>query len=108
MGVLDGAAFEALGTREPDILTEAYTLPQRIGRLMRDAGLSGILVPAAIRTVARFFPTFRLRRDYSDLTVVAPASGRNLVIFPDPTGAVPPLEEIERYTCILQGLRAGE
>lgn len=39
--------------------------------------------------------------DHSVLTVVAPQSGRNLIIV-DPDGLE--LDEIERHTCTLQGL----
>lgn len=104
MADLTRAAFNALGIQEAHVLTEDYAISQQVGRIMRDAGLSGILVPAAIHRVPRTYPTFRVQRDHSVLTVVAPQSGRNLVIV-DPDGLQ--LDEIERYTCTVEGLPQG-
>jgi hypothetical protein len=99
--------MSALGTSREEVTTEDYTLPQRLGRALFQQGVGAIAVPAAIAAVAEWFREMRVERGLSRLMVVTPRSGTNLVIFPDNRDPSDFRREIERYTCLLQGIAEG-
>lgn len=104
---LDDEAMSALGTSREEVTAEDYSLPQRLGRALFEQGAGAIAVPAAIARVAEWFPEMRVERGLSTLTVATPRFGTNLVIFPDNRDRSDSRREVERYTCLLQGIAAG-
>jgi len=84
-----------------------YMVPQRIGARAYYAGLAGLLVPAAIKPVARQYPTIIVRLDDVRLRFRTPSSGVNLVVFPERMRRGDSLREIFRYNCVVQGVREG-
>lgn len=104
---LDDQAMSALGTSREEVTTEDSTLPQRLGRALFEQGAGAIAVPAAIAAVVQWFPEMRVERGLSMLTIATPRSGTNLVIFPDNRDPSDSRREVERYTCLLQGIPTG-
>ena len=82
-----------------------YTVPQRIGARAYHAGLAGLLVPAAIRTVANQYPAIIMHVNNVRLRFRTPSSGVNLVVFPEHMRRGDSLHEILRYDCVVQGVR---
>jgi RES domain-containing protein len=89
----------------PDQLTveEDYAAPQRIAAAAYAAGLSGLLVPAAMVTVAELYPFILVRRGRQVSRIATPQVGTNLVLFPD---NLPEHEfsEMDRYLAEIQGV----
>ncbi len=86
--------------------TEDYALTQRLGAVLFEANVTGLLVPAAITSTAAHYPSFRLTRERHSKTRVTPRSGTNLVIFPDNLRRGDGYPESERFHCEVTGIPA--
>jgi hypothetical protein len=95
----------SLGTGE---LVGDYALPQELGAAFLRAGVTGLLVPAAIAETAQLYPRFRVVREGQTPEVrQTPAQGVNLVIFTDNLVAGDRYPEIDRFSCEIRGLPAS-
>lgn len=88
-----------------DITGSDYTVSQQIAARAYRAGLAGLRVPAAIRLVAKEYPTIVVYRGDSRVRLRTPHSGINLVVFPDRMRRDDSLREILHYDCVVQGVR---
>ncbi len=77
----DSAALALLGLTVGDLMTEDHTLTRALGMAFFQAGVTALLVPAAIETTARQYPRFRVVRDGRITNHRTPAGGTNVVIF---------------------------
>lgn len=88
-----------------DITGWDYTLSQQIAARAYRAGLAGLLVPAAIRLVAKEYPTIIVYRGDVRMRLRTPNSGPNLVVFPERMRRDDSIGEILHYDCVVQGVR---
>jgi len=107
-GVLDlttNAALSDFGASVASVSADGYDVPQRIGRLLRDAAVQGVLVPAAIAREHRRYAGFVLekRGGGAPEQIKTPTSGVNLVIFVEHASARW-FKERERFLCTIHGL----
>jgi len=94
-----------LGTAE---LVGDQELPQELGAAILRAGVTGLLVPAAIAETAQLYPQFRLVREGQTPEVrQTPPEGINLVIFTGNLVVGDRYPEIDRFTCEIRGLPAS-
>jgi len=98
-------ALDTLGLAVKDCTADEYTLPQQLGRMLRDAGVTAVLVPAAIAATASLYPRFRMARNGRTTIHVTPAQGTNLVIYTENLGRRDEYPEVERFVCEARGLR---
>lgn len=96
---------DALGVTTGDLATDDYTLTQHLGRMLRDADVTGVLVPAAIAATADLYPRFRMVRDRRATLHTTPSEGINLVIYTENLRHGDEYPEVERFACEVQGLR---
>lgn len=97
-------ALSDFGATVTSVSTDNYDIPQRIGRLLRDAAVQAAFVPAAIGREHRRYPRFVLaKRGEAPQQIKTPASGVNLVIFVEHARAHW-FKERERFLCTIHGL----
>lgn len=82
---------------------EEYAAPQSIAEAAYAAGLSGLLVPAAVATVAESYPFILVRRGRQVFRISTPQAGTNLVLFPENLHEHK-FREIDRYSAEIQGV----
>jgi hypothetical protein len=88
------------------LTTEDYTLTRQLGAALFQAGVTGLLVPAAIAETARRYPTFRFTRDGHSEVCPTPTSGTNLVIFTNNLRRGDAYPETARFFCEVVGIPA--
>ena len=88
------------------LTTEDYALTQRLGAALFEANVTGLLVPAAIASTARLYPSFRLTREGHSETRVTPHAGSNLVIFTDNLHRGDGYPESHQFHCEVTGIPA--
>jgi len=93
-----------LGLARDDLTTDDYSVTQHLAVAFFAAGVTALLVPAAIEGVARLYPRFRLVRGKQAIVYPTPASGVNLVISPDNLRHLDRYPEIDRFACEVTGL----
>ncbi len=98
-------SLHTLGLTTDSVTAGDYALTQQLGRMLRDAGVAGALVPAAIMTTAALYPRFRMVRDGRATIHRTPSQGINLVIYPENLRRGDEYPEVERLTCEVRGLR---
>ncbi len=95
------AALQYFQTTSAALIRDGYEESHRLAETLRKLDLAGILVPAAIGTVARTFPHIQLVRNRIRVVYVTPHTGMNLVQFPH---RYQEFHELERYRAIVRGL----
>ena len=97
----DPAILSSLGVSSDDLTTEDYAVPQDLGGRFFRAGVTGLLVPAALRATALLYPRFRMVRDGQVVVHDTPATGVNVVLYPDNLHRGDAYPEVERFICLL-------
>lgn len=100
------AVRRSFGLAEDALTTEEYGLTQRLGAALFDAGITGLLVPAAIATTAAYYPSFRFTSEGRTEVRPTPRGGTNLVIFTDKLNRGDGYPETGRFRCEIAGLPA--
>lgn len=106
----DPAILALLGVGTPDLTRAEYTLTRTLGIAFYHAGITALLVPAAIEIAARQYPRFRVVRGGVPELRATPASGTNAVIFPSNRrrGDRWPERRDERFECEIAGIPLPE
>ncbi len=99
------AIQRVLGVAAADLTGDNYSVPQRLGRRLYDVGVTALVVPAAIATTAALYPRFSMRRGARAAVYDTPVEGTNLVIYTDRLRPGDIYPEIERFACVVRGLR---
>jgi len=97
---------EALGVSIDALTTADYTLTQQLGTALFQAGVTGLLVPAALAETARRYPSFRFIRHGHSEVRPTPASGTNLVLFTSNLRRGDAYPETDRFACEVTGIPA--
>jgi hypothetical protein len=93
-----------LGIVRDDLTADDYLVTHRLAAAFFATGVTGLLVPAALAGAARLYPRFRLVRGKQVTVCPTPASGMNLVIFPDNLRHPDRYPETGRFACEVTGL----
>jgi len=96
----------ALGITVAALTTEDYDLTQRLSAALFEAGVTGVLVPAAVASTAVLYPSFRVIRDGHREVRRTPAAGTNLVLFTDNLRRGDAYPETDRFRCEVVGIPA--
>ena len=109
LDLTDPAALALLRLRGDDLTTDDHALTRALGTALFRAGITALVVPAAIATTAREYPRFRLVRDERTTIHSTPTEGTNLVIFRSnrSRGDGWPECVAERFLCEIAGLPPG-
>ncbi len=95
-----------LGVVRDDLTTDDYSVTQHLAAASFADGVTALLVPAATAGAAGLYPRFRLVRGKQAIVYPTPASGVNLVIFPDNLRHPDRYPEVDRFACEVTGLTA--
>ena len=109
LDLTDPSVLVRLRVRVADLVADDHTVTRALGTAFYQAGITGLLVPAAIATTAREYPRLRVVRDGRATVHTTPTEGTNLVIFRSNRRQGDSWRErvAERFVCEIAGLEAG-
>lgn len=108
LDLTDPTVLGLLPLRAADLTTDDHTVTRGLGSAFFHAGITALLVPAAIAATARDYPRFRVVRDGRATIEITPREGTNLAIFRSnrrPRDSWPE-RSVERFVCEIAGLSA--
>ena len=82
------------------ITRDNYGTSHILAALLFDAGVTGLIVPAALLSTARMYPHFWFDRDDARELRRTPSGGANVVVF----GRNVDLDETDRFECTIRGV----
>jgi len=94
---------KALGVAVADLTADDYSVAQRLAHRLYDAGVTALVVPAAIATTATLYPRFSMRRGARTAIYDTPVEGTNLVIYTENLHRGDAYPEVERFAAKCAG-----
>lgn len=104
LALTDPSTLAGLGLTLENLTQSDYAFTQDLGTAFHASGVTALLVPAALRETAQFYPRFRFTRDGHIAIRATPDSGVNLVLFTDNLHRHDAYPETARFTCEVAGI----